>query len=461
MAARPHAPFYALTMFEPQRGAGNPGCDATDDELRALAVVGYHAPQQLRSIETTRRLLAAAWDEMAAHPAESLRLEEVLAASGTSASSFYSRFDSVRALVEFSGLVAEAVEERHRASGSPLGTSLAWEPGAPAIAVATAHTFAPIVVPGQLPREVLAAGMWSDAYVTARARGRSTCLQVLAMRTVNDTPDDDDPQLYARVLTWLHLASAVADQAWASAGGVLPASRLQDLATTTALLSEVLFCPSPSSTRRSRTMVGELPVSLPRPPISSHSDRGARAIAELREATHQGLVQHGRDLSPGEIARSVHRSRSAFFDAFGTLGTALADLARAEQVGRIPTELFRPRPEIGPNELVPHVVRRVRAWQDHHGITGRRLLQAAPDHPELAVELIRQMLDSVELLASWYAPMFELPPMLTRLVFLAILASEQHHVVWGARPDVVVGPDAVGALLAPVMADAASARSTT
>jgi hypothetical protein len=198
--------------------------------------------------------------------------------------------------------------------------------------------------------------------------------------------------------------------------------------------------------------LGDLSLApLARRAITGHSDRGAQALGELRGAVHRALIEQPRDLVPGDVARSVHRSRTAFFDAFGTTGAALADLARAEQVARIPTELFRPRAEVAPADLVAHLVHRVRAWQDHQGITGRRLLQAAARHPELAAEVVGQVLDSAELLTGWYEDFLDLPPPLVRLVFLLVLAAEQHQVVWGARPAAVMGPDALAALLAPVV----------
>ncbi|MEZ5177216.1 MAG: hypothetical protein R2746_02750 [Acidimicrobiales bacterium] len=126
----------------------------------------------------------------------------------------------------------------------------------------------------------------------------------------------------------------------------------------------------------------------------------------------------------------MHRSRTAFFDAFGTTGAALADLARTEQVGRALTELFRPRPDVGPPALVAHLAHRGRGRTTR--ITGRRLLQVAARHPELAAEVVGQVLDSVELLTGWYARCFDLPVPLVRVVFLLVLASEQHQVVWGA-----------------------------
>ncbi len=82
-------------------------------------MAGYHPPQQHRSVETTRRMLGAAWEAMAAHPAEPLRLEEVLAGADTSASSFYARFDGVEVLVEVAGLLALEAEPGRRRAGDP------------------------------------------------------------------------------------------------------------------------------------------------------------------------------------------------------------------------------------------------------------------------------------------------------------------------------------------------------
>lgn len=444
-------------------GAGvatNPGWEATEDELRALDVAGYHAPQQFRTVETTRKLVAAGWDLMAEHPTEPLRLEEVLARSATAASSFYARFDSVRSLVDAAGLLALGAEERtvaeHRLQ--PAASDRAQ-----AVAAATTAVFAPITQPGQLPREVLASGLWSDGYTTARTRARSRALHQLAA-TVGDAPDSSTEGAGAevqrgatghlRTLTWLHLVSATVDVAWTSGSLVLDHAVLADLADRATLLGQRLLAPSPEVVGAAHDLDAGPPPRVARRPITGHSDRGAQAIAELRTATHQHLVAHGRDLSPADIAASVHRSRSAFFDAFGTTGAALADLARAEAVARIPTEVFRPRPDVGPQDLVVHLAHRIRAWQDQQGITGRRLLQAATVHRELAAEVVGQLLDSAELLTGWYAPVLDQSPTLTRLLFVVLLASEQHQVVWGNRPAVVAGPDALAALVSPVVSAA-------
>lgn len=422
------------------------GWAADERALRSTEVPGYHPPQQHRSVETTRRMLGAGWDAMAAHPTEPLRLEEVLEGAATSASSFYARFDGVEVLVEVAGLLALDADRGRPASGDPMTP-----------AAATAALFAPVLDPRHLPREVLAIGLWSDPFLTAHHRQRTTALQALAARVTDgldglDDLDDRAPSAYGRTLTWVHLVAALSDQAWSVGRLAADGAVLVHLADHAGVLAEVVLRPSPAAVDRA-LRVADLPrPSLARRAIIGRSDRGAQALGELRSAVHRALVEQPRELVPGDVARSVHRSRSAFFDAFGTTGAALADLARAEQVARIPTELFRPRLGLDDAELVAHLVRRVRAWQDHQGITGRRLLQAAARHPELAAEVVGQVLDSVELLTGWYQDRFDLPLPLVRLVFLLILTAEQHQVVWGPRPAPVTGPDAVAALLAPVLA---------
>lgn len=435
---------------------GNPGWAASEDDLRDLVAPGYHSAQQFRAVETTRKLVAAAWDSMAAHPAEPLRLDEVLAVSGTSASSFYSRFDSVRALVTVCGLLAVAVDDRDRSRTDevPSWSSPVDHDGA--VAAATTELFAPITEPGRLPREVLATGPWDDALVEARSRVRSSELQRLAFR-VADRVDEavDDGRTFNRTLTWLHLVAASVDVAWAVGRLAVPQESLEALAPMFVVLGRRALVPSPAAIAAALEAEAPVPqLTSGRAPVSGRSDRGARAMAELRDATRDALVEHGRDVAAADIARSVHRSRSAFFDAFGTMGVALADLARAQQVARIPTELFRPRAEVGPPDLLPHLAHRITAWQDHQGIVGRRLLQSASDHPELAAEVAGQLLDSVELLTGWYAPMFDLSPSLVRVVFALLLMAEQHQVVWGRRPAVVAGPEAVRSLFAPVTVEA-------
>lgn len=419
---------------------GPAGPMAGERALRTIEVSGYHPPQQHRSVETTRRMVGAAWEAMARHPAEPLRLEEVLEGADTSASSFYSRFDRVEVLVEVAGLLVLEAAGAEGPDGSDL---VPMRPSA-----ATIEVFAPVLVPGALPREVLAAGLWSDPFVSAHHRHQTLQLQRLAVAVA------DGGLSYGPALTWLHLVSALSDQAWSVGRLAVDGTVLEQLAEHASVLADVVLAPSPEAVRRSEELVDLPRPALARHAITGHSDRAAAALGELRSAVHRALVEQARDLVPGEVARSVHRSRTAFFDAFGTTGAALADLARAEQVARIPTELFRPRAGVGPADLVAHVARRVRAWQDHQGITGRRLLQAAAQHPELAAEVVGQLLDSVDLLAGWYESSFDLPAPLVRLVFLLVLAAEQHQVVWGARPAAVTGPEAVASLLAPVVVSA-------
>lgn len=440
-----------MSESDPREG-GNPGWAASEADLRLLEVEGYRSAQQLRTIDKTRALVAAGWDLMAAHPAEPLRLDEVLGATGASASTFYSRFDSVHALIEVAGLLSLTVADRARAAEAcraPVGLD---RPGG-AVVAATRRTLAPLLEPGVLPREVLAAGAWSDAYATAHHRSRVACVQALARDlTADGAVEHPSGEPYPRLLTWLHLTSALADQTWLIGGLTIDRRVFVEQAALVELLGRLVFAPDDAA-RRTAEDVGRAGIEAPpRPALAGHSDRSARAIAELRTATREHLVTHGRDLSIAAIAASVHRSRSAFFDAFGSLGAALADLARAEQTARIPTELFRPRPDVAPEHLVAHIARRIRAWQDHQGIVGRRLLQAAGDHPELAAEVAAQVLDSDELLTAWYASAFSVPPPLVRLLFLALLTSEQHQVLWGPVPPVVIGPEAVAALFAPIVA---------
>lgn len=441
------------------RLASNPGREATDDELRRAGAHGYHAAQQRRSLDTTRSLMAAAWDLMAAHPDKPLRAAEVLDVSGASSSSLYGRFESMHALVEYAGLVALTVEERRRLARGLAGPSDGPPPAV--LATATREVFSAALVPGRLPREVLAAGAWSDTYVGAYDRCRQVSVRELAGHVVLAMPAEpsgvDPDGLYRRLLTWLHLACSAAHQLWAVGGAVLPERYLADLADEAVQLGGHLFVldgvpgAPPPGLDRERAPDLERPSMRRRRTAPTRSDRGERAVNELREALHRELLRQGRGLSPTAVTRSVHRSRTAFFDAFGSVGAALADLARAEQAGRVPTQVLRPRPDVGPDAVVAHVVGRLRAWQDHRGITGRRLLQAAPDHPELAEELLGQLFDSVELLTGWYASVFVLPENHVRGLFTLLLAAGQHEVVWGAQPDVVSGPAAVAALLDPVI----------
>ncbi|MBX3284295.1 MAG: hypothetical protein KF703_03045 [Actinobacteria bacterium] len=414
-----------------------PGWGADEGALRVVAVDGYRSPQQHRSVETTRRMLGAAWDAMAAHPAEPLRLEEVLDGADTSASSFYARFDGIDTLVEVAGLLALD----HDAVGTPPAYPVG--PGA-----ATEAVLASVLARGALPREVLAVGLWSEPFVAAHHRRRTAELRAAAVAVADGGAD------YGRSASWLHLVAALADQAGAIGRLVVADADLAALAGHVTGLAEVLLEPEATTDGRVAGVVDLDRPTVARPALAGHSDRGAQALGELRAALHRALLAEPRALVPGDVARSVHRSRTAFFDAFGTTGAALADLARTEQVGRVPTELFRPRPDVGPPALVAHLAHRVRAWQDHQGITGRRLLQVAARHPELAAEVVGQVLDSVELLTGWYARCFDLPVPLVRVVFLLVLASEQHQVVWGARPAALTGPDALARLLAPVVAGA-------
>lgn len=340
----------------------NPGWASTEDELRDLIAPGYHPAQQFRAIETTRKLVAAAWDAMADHPSEPLRLDEVLARSGTSASSFYSRFDSVSAVVSVCGLLAVGVNERTRTQPEGAARRMLPVDHADAVAAATTELFAPILEPGQLPREVLATGLWEEDVVVARTRACASVLQRLAFE-VSDRADGDPAasRAFNRTLTWLDLVAASVDVAWTVGRLVLPQESLDGLAPLAIALGQRTLAPTEANAITARSVTSRPPrFTTPRTPVAGLSDRGARAIAELRTATREVLVEHGRQVSAADIARSVHRSRSAFFDAFGTMGVALGDLARAQQVARIPTELFRPRADVGPQELLPHLAHRIR-----------------------------------------------------------------------------------------------------
>ncbi|MEZ5177217.1 MAG: hypothetical protein R2746_02755 [Acidimicrobiales bacterium] len=131
-----------------------PGWGADEGALRRGGC--YRSPQQHRSVETTRRMLGAAWDAMAAHPAEPLRLEEVLDGADTSASSFYARFDGIDTLVEVAGLLALTTTPSARRRPIPWARARpprpCWRrcwPGAPCRS------------------EVLAVGLWSEPLFVA------------------------------------------------------------------------------------------------------------------------------------------------------------------------------------------------------------------------------------------------------------------------------------------------------
>ena len=181
------------------------------------------------------------------------------------------------------------------------------------------------------------------------------------------------------------------------------------------------------------------------------ADTLARASFDEKRRAVFWAASAGNSAALEAIARSVHRSRTSFLDAFGSLGAALAEVARAEQVGRIPTQVLRPRVDVPPHDLVAHLASRLHSWQDHQGITGRRLLQMAADHTDLAQEIMGQVLNSAELLTGWYHPVFDLPEDHVRALFLLILAAEQHAVVWGSAPLVITGPQALDALLRPLL----------
>ncbi|MBP7631278.1 MAG: hypothetical protein KA758_12555 [Acidimicrobiales bacterium] len=460
---------------EPDRN--NPGRDATDAEMLGSAVDGYHAARQQRSLATTRLLVTTAWDLMAEHPERPLRAADLLAVSGVSASSLYGRFESLHALVEHAGLIALAVQERRRAE-QPDG----WIAGHDTMGAVTRETFASVLEQGRLPREVLATGAWSDTYLAAFGRTSRILLRDLAAAASvllpGHTADADRPILptggagpapgagtpghrrsapgvvgdpattYHRLLSWIHLSSAAADHLWAVIGTDRSTVDLQSLAEVAGHLGTRLFETADVSASTPHLVTAP----VPRPPrVTGATHLGARAFGELRIALHHEILTRGRHVSTEAIARSVHRSRTSFFDAFGSLGAALAEVARAEQVGRIPTQVLRPRVDVPPHDLVAHLASRLHSWQDHQGITGRRLLQMAADHTDLAQEIMGQVLNSAELLTGWYHPVFDLPEDHVRALFLLILAAEQHAVVWGSAPLVITGPQALDALLRPLL----------
>lgn len=424
----------------------NPGRSASDEELWALEVDGYRPPRQHRASETTRRLVACGWELMADHPDRPLRLEDLLAATGVSTSSFYARFDHLASLVEVAGLLALAADARRTPPGPAPTRAIALDH-------ATRCTWAPILVPTHLPREVLVVGVWRAHYVAARSAARTRRIHELALTVAGDGEAPGDATVRTgRVVTWLHLSAATADLLWAIGLPPLGIDRLVGAAgTASALGARLLDVTAPPGPVGALALLPSARRASPPGPFH----RSARAAAELRPAIRAALVQEGLAITTGAVARSVHRSRGSFADAFGTLDRALADLARAEQVARIPTELLRPRDDVPPAELVAHLVRRIRRWQDQKGVVGRRLLQSAGSHPELAAEVMGQLLDSAELLTGWYAASFAvLDEDLVRLVFVMLLAHELHRVLWGAVPDALGGPAAVAALLQPMVTGA-------
>jgi hypothetical protein len=311
-----------------------------------------------------------------------------------------------------------------------------------------------IVPPCGVPREVLALGVWSDTYVEQRGAERTRWLRDLAGRLAmaeGVTGDEDSTAAYGRALTLVHRLDALLEQTWMVAALVLPARTLDGVTEAIDLLIRLLFAPTDQEWELATSIPDMEHVPVERAALTGHSDRHAATVAELREATRLALVADGLDLQAGEIAASVHRSHAAFFDTFGSVGGALADLAAAQQVSRIPTRLFRPRADVGPQDLIEHLVWRINAWQDAQGLTGRRLHQIAGRDPEVAGLVVDQTRSSAELLLSWYGPMFRLPQPLTRLVLMALLTLPPHQVLWGAPAPVVTGASALAALLAPVM----------
>lgn len=429
--------------------------EVTDADLRGAAVDGYRPGEQLRSLRTTRRLLAALWSEMVGRPQHHVALHDVLAAGGASSSSFYERFENIESLVLLTGSLLLDLDARRREVAPP-----GCEPDAPCprgelVATATSELVESVLPPGGVPREVLATGVWNDDYVARRAVERAHRARHFALRVARaDEPADPragGDRTYARALTYAHLVSALWEQAWMIGGLLLDPSWFERRVEHITLLGELLFDPRPELWERARVIEDTLDVRLAAPALEVRSARHLATVTELRDATRLALLEHGLALAPSEVAASVHRSPSAFFDTFGSVAGALADLATVHEIGVLPVVVFRPREAVGPADLVEHLAWRLRAWSDSRGLVGRRLLQAAGRHPAVAGVVHEQTMRSVELLVGWYAPMVALPPPLLRKVFFALLGLEHHQVLWGRLPDVVAGPAALGALLTPVL----------
>ncbi len=420
----------------------NPGHVATEDDLRDLVVEGYHPPQQFRTVETTSRIVVAAWELMATQPRTPLRVDDVLARSGIAGSSFYARFDGSDPLVEVCGLLALAAERRAREGCvAPPAT----------VTASTDELVAPLLDPGLLPREVLAVGAWSEAYVEARQRDAVAEVTWRAGAAMDGRGPDEPVDTYRRLVTWFQLTRAQVDILAALGPLALEAEALGVRTRLRVALGARLFG-EPHLAGSTGTAAAGGGIASERRAVRARSDRGAAAVAELRRATREVLIARGRALTPGEVAASVHRSRSAFFDAFGSVGAALADLARAEQLARIPTELFRPRADLRPDQLIAHLAHRLHAWQAHQGIAGRRLLQVAAEHPPLAVELLAQVEDSVSLLTGWYGTWLDLPEAEAHAAFGALLLLHQHAVVWGTPAPAATSAEALSLLFDPLVA---------
>jgi hypothetical protein len=419
----------------------------SDGDLRLLRVHGYRPPQQSRTVETTRGLLRSAWAVMVGNPHEPVQLQHVLEHSGLSSSSFYARFDSLQVLVDVVGrMLLDARCGAELPSSLPLAGAVGPQQ---IIDWATTEALGPLAQPTCLPREVLALGSWSEGYVSARRVARDAQLDEIAdaVGARAAVPERDA----ARFRSWLQLVSGVAEQAWAVAALVVDSDLLQLMADRFVLLGRVLFAPDPATWDRASELDDVLPDPIEPHPLRGHSDRHAVTVSQFRDATRHAIITDGLDFSVGDLAASVHRAPSAYFDTFGSVGLALADLAVAEQTCRIPTPVFRPRPDVPTAQLLAHLARRSQSWVAQQQPLNRRLLQLAGRHRELAAVLTDQLLRSSSMLTSWYTDRFVTPLALNRLVFIALVVNEQHQGVWGEAPPRTADADAVADLFSPLL----------
>ena len=165
-----------MHVTRPPRQADTWLDQVTDLELRCARPQGYRPGAQARSLATTRRLIDAVWVEMVEHPSEPVRIQAVLDRSEVSSSSFYDRFDSLRVLVELAGLLHLSVGERCRSEIAESGPAPGWSAGhgVQEVTGAVVHEIVASCTPtAGVPREVLAVGVWSDAYVRERTIDRN------------------------------------------------------------------------------------------------------------------------------------------------------------------------------------------------------------------------------------------------------------------------------------------------
>ena len=422
------------------RGVGNPVVDAPERVLRSLRVPGYHAAQQHRSVERTRALAAAAWTEMAESPTRPLRLERVLDGAGASTSSFYARFDGLRPLVEFCGAVRVTLErESDRGAVARAGD----------LRTAMAEVFAPIERPGWLPREVLAATTWNDVLSADFARCRRSRLRDLAAGLAGPMGDGAVPLESTDVVVWLHLVSSCAELAWTVGGLLAGPDGLEPLLHDLRDLGDAVLFRSTSEPAQVGALAGPFDVGVDRPQVW-RSDRGEQTVSDLLAAARVAVVDHGRDLTAADLGEAVHRSASAVHDTFGTVGALLAEVARTEEVCRIPWVVFRPRPTVSDVQVAAFVLARLRAWARQHGTLGRRLVQLAMVYPELAIELAGQAAWSVAQLTEWYEACFVLPKTQVQLLFALLYATALYEVAFGIDQSASIGADALTALLTPI-----------